>query len=318
METALYGKMLHNLRSLSTASPSRSKPYKFVTDKEEIRFISIRDDWYKANQLMPRLVRKALVGSSSALFRGFPRQWIPLFEYYGLKWADSCSPSEYMPLVSEMSEAQLLQHCVKSKHHGVLRTLVESIVTLDPVLADFLYVLENSVPLKHTAPKCSISESAKLPLRLTGWQSYGRPEVRQLEAEIDGIMMKGAIAVILPCSRHRPYGASRTHARIWRKLREEGYESADSHRVVFTSLAIVPEELWDHPVVMNYDAGVPDIYRLLRLARRFFGRNRYDVVVNCLEFQPYSDVLSILSKENVIRNLITGPVRRNRQFFLRS
>jgi len=266
---------------------------------------------------MPRLARKALGDSSATLFCGFPRQWIPVFEHYGLKWAGSCSPSQHMPFVSEMSEGQVRHHCLVAKRLGSLRTLVESVVALDPVLADFLYILDNSIRLYHIANSLNLN-TGNVPLRLTSWQSYGRPEVRRLEADIDRISVNRAAAAILPCSRGRPYHASRTHARVWRKLNELGYARARMHQVVFTALAIIPEELWEHPIVMNYDAGVPDIYRLLRLARRYFGRNRYDAVVDCLDFKLYSDVLSILCKENIISNLVQGPIRRNRQFFLKS
>jgi hypothetical protein len=287
-----------------------------TSGRQEICFASIRDDWYKANQLLPRVARKAILKSSSILFRGFPRQWIPLWEYYGLAWVESCAPSGHIPLVSELSEAEMLQHCETAKRNGTLRCLVESVVTLDPVLADALYILDNSIP-----PEFSTQEpfhSSRKQVRLTNWQSYGRPEVRRLELAIGKISVKEDLAIVLPCSRHRPYGTSRTHVRIWRTLRDLGFKPSSAHQVVFTSLAIVPQELWNHPIVIAYDAGVPDIYRLLRLARSYFSRNSYKDVIDCLEFEPYSDVLAILSREGLIRNLIKGPVRRNRQFFLKA
>ena len=109
----------------------------------DVRFSAIRDDWYKANQLVPRLARSALANPDSSLvFVGFPRQWIPVFEYYGLAWRDSSDPIEYMPIVSELSEAKILGHCLDAREHGVLRTLLEGISALDPVLADFVYILD--------------------------------------------------------------------------------------------------------------------------------------------------------------------------------
>jgi len=290
-----------------------------VRGASNVRFSAIRDDWYKANQLVPRLARNALTNpNSSFVFVGFPRQWIPIFEYYGLVWRDSSDPIEYMPLVSELSETKILGHCIDAREHGVLRTLVESISALDPVLADFVYILDNSLPIKFAPSDTALVASGKHPIRLTGWQSYGRPEVRRLELCVDKITALGGVGVVLPCSRQRPYGISRTHRRIWLQLREQGFEAGKTHQLVFTSLGIVPEELWEHVVVSRYDGGVPDIYRLLRLARRYFVRNQYAMVVDCLEFQPYSDVLSILKRERIIRKLIRGPVRASRQFFIRS
>jgi hypothetical protein len=285
----------------------------------EVRFSSIRHDWYKANQLVPRLARKALTDDASSLvFVGFPRQWIPVFEYYRLTWFESSDPIEYIPLLSRQSQAEILDECSVARTHGVLRTLVESIVALDPVLADFLYILDNSASLRSRPEVSRSLPSALHPIRLTSWQSYGRREVRELEADIDRITVNTELAIILPCSRHRPYRTSRTHRRIWSNLVDNGYSASKAHQAVFTSLGIIPEELWEHVVVRSYDVGVPDVYRLLRLARRYFSRNRYNIVLDCLEFRPYSDVLSILSREGIIKKLVRGPVLYSRQFFVKS
>ena len=280
-------------------------------------FDDIRDDWYRANQLVPRLVREALRGHEKFVFRRFPRQWIPLFEYYGLAWDKSQAPGQHIPLISEMSEEEITRHCRVASSQGTLRSLVESIVVLDPVLADFLYILDNSS--NHRPGPCATLVEAQFrgTIRLTNWQSYGRPEVQDFEREVDQISVRKQVAVVLPCSRRRPYQTSRTCHRIWRALHEEGYERTDLHQVVVTSLGIVPEELWSHPVVLRYDGGVPDIYRVLRLARRFFLRNRYANVIDCLQFPPYSDVLAILQREGTIKRLSRGPAQTSRQFYVR-
>jgi len=282
----------------------------------EVRFNVIRGDWYRANQLLPRIVRKALSTSDSSVFKGFPRQWIPLFEYYGLAWVDCRQPQDYIPLVSEMSDRQLAIYCNKARDHGTLRTLVESIVVLDPVMADFLYILDHTTAF---IPSSQETENVSpRTIRLTNWQSYGRPEVRALDKEIDKIETKKSVAIVLPCSLRRPYNASRTHKRIWGALSRKGFKPENVHQIVMTSLGVLPEELWTHPTVLRYDAGVPDIYRNLRLARRFFQRNRYQHVLDCLGFAPYSDVLTLLRLEGTIKDLTKGPVKHSRQFHLRS
>jgi len=289
-----------------------------AVQETEICFNTMRDDWYRANQLVPRRFRDVLSGRALFRFCGFPRQWIPLFEYFGMPWRDCCAPTEYMPIVSGISDEQLAGHCRAARQAGTLRTLVESIVILDPVLADFLYILDNTTHYDPEArqPREVIAPDAEL--RLTGWQSYGRPEVLAFEAEVDRICKFKSTAVLLPCSRHRPYRNSRTHKKIWRALGKIGYKPEDVDQLVVTSLGIVPERLWEYPVVMRYDAGVPDIYRVLRLARRFFRRNRYMRVLDCLQFAPYSNVFSILRLEKIIRGLSRGPVNRSRQFYLKA
>jgi uncharacterized protein DUF5591 len=283
----------------------------------EVRFDDIRSDWYKANQLLPRLVRSALRDAGSVRFLGFPRQWIPFFEYWGLAWDECRPPGEHMPVVSELSDTQLAESCRLAEMHGTLRSLVESVAVLDPVLADFLYILDNT---RDCGPRLNAANSgneSRRIVRLTSWQSYGRPEIRQLEIEVDRIEAQKPIAVVLPCSRRRPYGASRTHRRIWLALEKLGIRPLSVHRVVVTSLGIIPEEMWTHPVVLAYDAGVPDIYRTIRLARRFFARNRYRKIVDCLQFVPYSDVLAILQREGIVRSLSRGPVSQSRQFYVK-
>lgn len=280
-------------------------------------FDEIRDDWYRANQLVPRLVRKALREHTEFVFRRFPRQWIPVFEYYGLHWDKSQAPNQHMPLISEMSEGELRRHCRTASTRGTLRSLVESIVVLDPVLSDFLYILDNSSNhrLDRPPPRLRVQPLGKI--RLTNWQSYGRPEIRDFEREVDKISAQKQIAVALPCSRRRPYQSSRVHHRVWRALCENGYGRTKVHQIVVTALGVVPEELWSHPVVLHYDAGVPDIYRVLRLARRFFARSQYRDVIDCLEFPPYSDVLAILWREGTIKHLRRGPARTSRQFYIK-
>lgn len=221
-----------------------------------------------------------------------------------------------MPIISEISDDELAVFSRTAQAKGTLRTLVESVSALDPLLADFLYIVDHSVEASKL-PTTPISLNRSKLIRLSSWQSYGRPEVLTFEAAVDQIHKAKTVAVALPCSRKRPYRTSRIHKKIWRALSDLGYEPTAVDQLVITSLGVVPEPLWDHPVVMGYDAGVPDIYRVLRLSRRFFSRNRYALVVDCLQFAPYSDILTILQREKVLKRLSRGPIARSRQFYLR-
>jgi predicted RNA-binding protein len=284
----------------------------------DVSFRDIRQDWYYANQLVPRLFRNWMRRSEQVRFSGFPRQWIPVFEYYGVPWHNCCEPSRYMPLISEVSDEQLARFCSAAKQEGTLRTFLESIAVLDPVLADFVYIVDQSMTPSLQLPSGPILRDNQKLIALTSWQSYGRPEVRCFEGAVDQVCKLKSIAVVLPCSRRRPYRNSRTHQRIWRALNQIGYKQVDVDQIVVTSLGVVPEALWEHPVVMGYDAGVPDIYRVLRLARRFFKRNGYEQIIDCLQFAPYSDILKILLLEKIVTNVSSGPVPRSRQFYMKA
>lgn len=287
---------------------------------EVLAFNSIRSDWYAGNSTLPRAILKCIATERRILFKDFYRQWIPVFEWYGVKWEGSIPPKHYMPIFSQMTEEEVCGLVDEAKHNNSLRALVEATSVLDPIVSDLLYIVDNSVPLDnpHLSKDADFINSGKSKrLLLNGWQSYGRPSVRVLENEVMSVNPPHQIAAVLPCALRRPYEKSRTHQRIYQQLRDNGYDLDKVHKVVITSLGVLPEEIWNLPQVLAYDAGVPDIYRILRLARRWFGKARYDLVIDCLQFQPYRDVLQILQRENLIKDLHRVAIPGQRHFFIK-
>jgi predicted RNA-binding protein len=287
----------------------------------EFEFNSLRRDWYSSNQTLPRLVGQAVHGFRQIIFIGFPRQWIPIFEWYGVRWRQSIAPQHYLPFFSDLSEPQLLNIIDRAKQAGVLRSLIESTTMLDPIISDFLYIVDNSVKASSPAMQnelaiASSKDIKRKTLMLNGWQSYGRPSIRLLEKAVEQTVSDARIAAALPCSYTRPYDRSHTHKQIYRILTEAGYDLNQVHLVVITSLGVLPQEVWTLPQVMKYDAGVPDIYRILRLARSFFSKANYDCVLDCLQFTPYSDVLTIAHREGAIKELRKIPVPKKRHFVI--
>ena len=287
---------------------------------ELFRFSTLRGDWYRSNQALPRAIRQTIDGTRRFIFNGFPRQWIPLFVWFGVPWKNSVAPSDYLPFFSDLSEQELEEILKSARHEKMLRPLLEAASTLDPVISDCLYILDHSVKGSSDEMKSETAVGRARPrktLLLTSWQSYGRPSVLRLEEEVARIPARGNTAVMLPCSFKRPYNGSPTHRRIYSRLKESGYDVENLHKIVVTSLGIIPEELWSSPAVVRYDAGVPDIYRLLRLLRTFFATRRYRYVVDCLEFQPYSDLLQIVKREGLITDLRRLGSPRGRAFYIR-
>jgi archaeosine synthase len=235
-----------------------------------------------------------------AVLQGFPRQWIPLLIYYGASFIEPTAPQTYIPLASDLSASKLRSLSLAARSNGELREMVEAFASLDPLIADVLHKLDRRSLYRD--------DQTKLPIKLTGWQSYGRPEVLALNRLISATAeAHHNVAIILPCARKRPYSASRTHRRIWSRLEARGIERSQADVLVVSSIGIVPENLWDHPVVTAYDSGVPDIYRVLRLLRRYFHKTRYARVVDCLEFRPYSDCLEIVEREGLIGSILSMP-----------
>jgi hypothetical protein len=268
-----------------------------VSAVRAVRFESLRDDWIKGADIVVRLIARSK--DEGTLLLGFPQQWIPLFIHFGAHWRDTIAGLSFVPLASDLSEVELTRLCNSAQSRGVLRTLVEAFASLDPLIADVLYKLDRRMSTKIVDPP--------LRLPLTGWQSYGRPDVLGLNKLIEkSARATFDVAVVLPCARKRPYARSRTHRRIWQKLEAQSVDRSRVDSLVVSSIGIVPEALWEHPVVLAYDSGVPDIYRILRLMRSYFRKARYTLVIDCLEFKPYSDCLQIIAREGVVGDIRAG------------
>ncbi len=281
-------------------------------------FAKLRSDWYRANQALPRAIRQAVNGERNTTFYGFPRYWIPLFEWFGVTWRATIEPREYVPFFSEVDEQSIKRLIRRAASEGMLRTTLEATATLDPIMSDCLYILDHTVKTQSPAmlEECGRPESKRKTLLLTGWHSYGRPSVLKLEQTSASVCMFGQAALVLPCSIKRPYNRSPTHQRIYSCLAQRGYCISAMHKIVITSLGVIPEELWNSAAVLRYDAGAPDLYRLLRLIRNFFSTKPYAYVLDCSEFPPFSDLLQIAHREGLIKDLQHLSLRRSRAFHI--
>lgn len=310
--------MQKNLQKAVRSSARRPEP-----TRETLEFGSLRNDWYSLNSVMPRAVRGTVNGRRPFCFAGFPRQWIPVFEWYGVPWKGTIGPAGWIPFISSRSESAVVKEVGFARRHGVLRSMVESISVFDSVIADFVYILDHSLD-----PDVAIARERdelqrglahrRRPLLLNSWQAYGRPAIRALADKAMSLPVSSKIAAVLPCALTRPYDRSKTHRKLYAILKSEGYPVQNLHRIVMTSLGILPEELWSEPEVAGYDAGVPDIYRTIGLARTYFRRHQYEVVLDCCQFPPYSDVLNIVAREGLIKRLVRVPVPKSRAFFVRA
>jgi len=269
-----------------------------------INFSEIRDDWYRGADLMARLVDQSRRGGPD--LTGFPVQWLPLFVHFQAKWSEPAPPERFIPIMSNLTVEQLIDLIRAAQAKGQARVLVEATAALDPLIADVLHKLDRRPARPASASAVKIS--------LTGWQSYGRPEVLNFEDRVQkSVTVNSETAVLLPCSRKRPYRLSRTHAQLWRGLGQLGKTPEEVDQIVISSLGVVPASFWDDPIVAVYDSGVPDIYRVLRLMRAYFGRAKYAQVIDCLEFEPYRDCLRIIERERLVGAIVEGPKRNIRR-----
>lgn len=264
-----------------------------------VNYGSLRGDWVIGADLLARLM--ATSTRDGVLLEGFPRQWIPVMVQVGATWRSTTEPNHYVPIASDLTESALVAVCQRAREEGRLRVLVEAFASLDPLLADVLYKLDRR-------GRAGGPPHNGQPILLTGWQSYGRPDVLELNQRIAGISRsRHRTAVIMPCAKSRPYDLSRTHRRIWRGLEAMAIAKDTVDQIVVSAVGVVPQAAWSDPVVLAYDSGVPDIYRILRLMRLFFRKAKYQMVVDCLDFAPYSDCLAIVQREGMIGSIQLGP-----------
>lgn len=265
----------------------------------KVAFSELRDDWYRGADLMARLIHQSSQGATSLV--GFPAQWAPMFEHFGAAWSDPIAPPTYVPIISEISPEALLAVIDGAQRQGRLRQLVEGLAAFDPLVADVLHKLDRRPGI--TAPHVVGT------IPLTGWQSYGRSEVLAFGEKVAATATQTAlIAILLPCARRRPYRLSKTHKRLGDGL--AGTLAGPADEIVISSLGVIPSAHWEDPVVLAYDSGVPDVYRVLRLMRRYFGQLRYEQVIDCLEFEPYRDCLRIIQAEGLVGTIQPGPDRK--------
>jgi hypothetical protein len=278
----------------------------------ELALESVRSDWYAANTLLPRLFFKAICRQQPLTLIGFPAQWIPVCIHYRVGYRSPKPPAAYIPIFSDLSAEDVARLSLSAAAKQGSRSLLEAVVALDPTIADFVYILDH---------KLAAAGHGEIDQRgtnlLNTWHSFSRPEIVSLQNRMCKHLIKANGAIVMPCSRRRPYGVSRTHGRLLRQLEEAGHDPARYPRVVVTALGVVPEAYWNHPTVMTYDAGAVDLWRVFQLLQVFLLTNHVQVVVDCLSFRPYSEMLGTLQKLGIVRDVIRPLKLRWRGFHVR-
>jgi hypothetical protein len=273
----------------------------------ELSFSDVRSDWYAANTLMPRLIAKAVLGIEGLRLSGFPAQWIPVCTHYGIELVAPIPPVGYLPLFSDLPLIALEELARSARAHGASRPLLEAAAALDPVLADLIYIVDHKLAAAGYKKTEGITASDSVNF-LNTWHSFGRPEIIAIQERMCAHRMVGKVALLLPCSRRRPYDESRTHARVMRELSRVGHDPFKYTHIVVTALGVVPREFWRDPLVMTYNAGAVDLWRVFKLLQRFFATNYFEEIIDCLSFKPYSEMLLRLHQLGAVKR-ITRPVK---------
>jgi uncharacterized protein DUF5591 len=260
---------------------------------ETIEFQSLRADWF-ANFMARALQRQLRSRKPLLLFKGFPRHWLPLFEWAGAPWKGSIEPRIYVPLFSGRSEPEIVSEIARARANGQLRLLAEVAASTEIVLCETLQRMDGR--LAPTSP----SEGERHEIRLTTWHSYNRPDVRAFDAIIAGFRQTKAGVLFIPCAKARPYHRSQSHRRLMSTARAAGLELDQLDTIVITSIGPVPEAYWEHNFVLRYDTGVRDIYRLMLQLKTLLKHTSYVEAWDLMPLLPYSDIIRLLHLEGLL------------------
>ena len=222
-----------------------------------VEFASLRADWYANGDFMARALQRQMRSKVPLVtFKGFPRHWLPLFEWVGAPWETSVDPQSYVPFFSDRAEEEIVAEINRAESLGQLRLLVEIAASAEIVLCETLQRIDSRLLWPADA-----SESREV--RLTNWHSYNRADVRAYDSALAGFRQTRQGVMFIPCAKARPYQRSQAHRRLMGVATQAGLDVENLDKIVITSIGPVPEPLWSADFVQRYDTGVRDIYRLL-------------------------------------------------------
>jgi hypothetical protein len=215
------------------------------------------------------LARKGILGRKVQVMNA-KAIWVP-YLIYGRVEVASVLPDD-----SLCSLIDIRKHCENLSPQD-LRQLVEVTASYSAAVSDALYQLDYAGVKRDPLQKPAI---------IASWQAYGRSYIIDFANRVKDFTPTKPNCLLLPCSKTRPYS--------YRNIVAPEVADPSFHKVVVTSLGVVPEEFWGDPVVLSYNTGVPDIWRVFKLARDYLRRANYDVIHSYLDYAVYVEVVRAL------------------------
>jgi hypothetical protein len=261
----------------------------------ELHYTDLRKDWYANGTFMSRAIQRQLRARRQLiLFVGFPRHWLPLFEWSRCPWRGSVEPDTFVPFMSGRTEDEVVADIERAKSAKRLRLLVDVAASSEVVLSETLQRLDGRLG------ELDFTEESGQEIRLTTWHSYNRADVRAFDLLISDFKQRHKGVLFIPCSKARPYSASQSHRRLLQLARAHEVPVDLLDKVVITSLGPVPEQYWNAGIVQVYDTGIRDIYRLFLQTKVLLKGTNYTEAWDLMSFAPYSDMLHLCHLEGLL------------------
>ena len=206
--------------------------------------------------------------------------WVPFFIYVGIEILNVIKDKTFC------DEFDVLKYC-KSINREKLRLFLETTATSSMLVADALYQLDYSEAKPVGFDNGILDEERKI--TVATWQTYGRSYIQELDKKIEKYQSTKPKLMILPCTGSKPYNHN--------NLNIEEYKNQNYHKLVITSIGIIPEEFWLDPTILTYTTGVPDIWRVYNLVKQYFIKNKYNEILCYLDYTPYIEIMELINKE---------------------
>lgn len=208
-------------------------------------------------------------------------------------------------------DIKILTEDIDSLSVRELRELTEIFATSHSLIADALYQLDFGTTLGDT-PNAEIIEikgkREAVVNKVSSWQAYGRYSLRKIRKTIiDNFKKENEVCLLIPCTMGKPYygNLSNINPDSHDSQTEIKREIATGGRdvVVMTTIGVVPQSYWYDPVDIGYDVRVPSLWDDFLSMKEFFKKNKYEKVISYLNYPPYIEMLEILLKLGVIKEI---------------
>ena len=211
-----------------------------------------------------------------------PLSQAPFLVYFGheVDW-DTIRDDVKYGLWNMFNKGEVKDWIQRAKAGGNLRDLVEMFCAFSPVGADILMQCDYNNLTHDEMPKVT---------EVSSFHSYNRSYVRELLDEMShSIAPQHKKCLLLPCSATRPYNESKKHKHIYETI----HNLDEYYKVVITTIGVVPEEYWNHPLILSYNNSYPDLWQVYLRCKEYFSLNKFDEYINCHRYEPFVEIIKL-------------------------
>jgi hypothetical protein len=222
-----------------------------------------------------------------------PLSQVPILVYFGhnIDWDTVRKDVNYW-LWNIYTKDDVKNWILRAQDNACLRDLVEMFASFCPVGADILMQCDYEGTTHDELPKVT---------EMASFHSYNRSYVRELLDEMShSIAPRHDKCMLLPCAATRPYNTSKKHQHIY-----ELYPNHEEYyKVVITTIGVVPQEYWNHPLILSYNNSYPDLWQVYLRCKQYFQLNKFEEYVNCHRYEPFVEIIKLCGIEEATKERI--------------